>query len=107
MGFEESGINEVKEMLRNLLTEQLPDKQGKSCDLAFWSQKSMQVLGGQTVWRVLWLKKCDSRATVTEPAAVGGGRCGECGHSGTGRGERIWVLLDRMKECESEETAEL
>lgn len=30
VGFEGSGINEVKEMLRNLLKEQFPDKQGKS-----------------------------------------------------------------------------
>lgn len=43
------GINEVKEMLRNLLTEQLLDKHGEVMWLAFWASKSMWVLGGQTV----------------------------------------------------------
>lgn len=61
----------MKEMLRNLLTEQFPDKRRKSCDLPFWSNKSMQDLGGQTVWRLLWLKACDSKTIITEPTARG------------------------------------
>ena len=96
MGFEGSGINVVKEMLRNLLTEQFPDKQGKSCDLPFWSHKSMQVLGGQTLLRVLCLKECDSRPTITEPAAGGRRKWGVQAfrHSGTVIGERVWILSE-------------
>ena len=71
MGFEGSGINEVKKMLRNLLKEQFPDKQGKSCGLPFWSHKSMHVLGEQALWRVLWLTECDSGPIITELSAGG------------------------------------
>lgn len=53
---------------------------GKSCDLRCWDNKTMWVLRGQIVWRLLWLKECGSRTTVRVSPQQGGGGCKECRH---------------------------
>lgn len=66
---EGSGTNEVKEILRNLLTEQFLEKQREVMGLALLGQHKYVGSRRPAAWKVVWLQERDWRVTAKEPAA--------------------------------------